>query len=42
MLLSVDLTSIGFDKNANIFLTQNLLDCNNKFYFTTESSEEKG
>ena len=28
--MSVDLTSIAFDRNANLFLTQNLSDCNNE------------
>ena len=30
MFMSVDLTSIAFDRNANLFLTQNLSDCNNE------------
>ena len=29
----VDLTSIGLDKNANLFLSQNLSDYNNKIAF---------
>ena len=33
MLMSVDLTSIGLDKNTNLFLSQNLSDCNNKIAF---------
>ena len=33
MLMSVDLTSIGLDKNTNPFLSQNLSDDNNKIEF---------
>ena len=33
MYVSVDLTSIGFDKNTNLFLNQNLSDYNNKIAF---------
>ena len=33
MLMSVDLTSIGLDKNTNPFLSQNLSDCNDKIAF---------
>ena len=33
MLISTDLTSIGLDKNTNLFLSQNLSDCNNKIAF---------
>ena len=31
--MSVDLTSIGLDKNTNLFLSQNLSDYNNKIAF---------
>ena len=33
LLMSVDLTSIGLDKNKNIFLSQNLSDYNSKIVF---------
>ena len=33
MLVSVDLTSVGFDKNISLFLTQNLSDHSNKIAF---------
>ena len=33
ILMSVDLTSIGLDKNTNLFLSQNLSDYNNKIAF---------
>ena len=33
MLMSVDPTSIGLDKNTNLFLSQNLSDYNNKIAF---------
>ena len=33
MLMSVDLTSIGLDKNRNIFLSQNSADYNKKIAF---------
>ena len=33
MLMSVDLTSIGLDKNTNIFLSQNLSDYNTTIAF---------
>ena len=42
MLISIDLTSIGLDKNTNLFLSQNLSDYNNKINFIAESSDEKG
>ena len=42
MLISTDLTSIGLDKNANLFLSQNLSDYNNKLNFIAERSDEKG
>ena len=42
MLISTDLTSIGLDKNTNLFLSQNLSDYNNKLNFIAESSDEKG
>ena len=31
--MSVDLTSIGLDKNTNLFFSQNLSDYNNKITF---------
>ena len=33
MLMSVDLTSIGLDKNTNLFLSQNLSNYNNEIAF---------
>ena len=33
MVMSVDLTNIGLDKNTNLFLSQNLSDYNNKIAF---------
>ena len=42
MFISVHLTSIGLDKNTNLFLSQNLSDYNNKLNFIAESSDEKG
>ena len=33
MLMFVDLTSIGLEKNTNLFLSQNLSDYNNKIAF---------
>ena len=42
MPISIDLTSIGLDKNTNLFLSQNLSDYNNKLNFIAKSSDEKG
>ena len=41
MLMSVDLTSIGFDKNTNLFLSQNLSDYNNKIAFHCRELRQK-
>ena len=42
VFMSVDLTSIGLEKNANLFLFQNFSDYSNeKLHFTAESSDEK-
>ena len=40
--MPVDFTGIGFDKNANLFLTQNLSNIITKLHFTAEGSDEKG
>ena len=39
--MSVDLPSIGLDKNANLLLSQNLTNYKIKLHFTAESSDEK-
>ena len=41
MLMSVDLTSLGLDKNANLFLSQNLSDYNNKISFHSQELRRK-
>ena len=42
MLMSVDLTSIGFDKNTNLFCLKTCLIIIIKLRFTAVSSDEKG
>ena len=42
MLMSVDLTSTGLDKNTNLFLSQNLSDYNNKIAFHCRELTRKG
>ena len=41
MLISVDLTSIGFDKNTVLFFTQNLPDYNDKITFHCRDLRQK-
>ena len=42
MLMSVDLTSSGLDKNTNLFFLKTCLIIIIKLHFTAESSDEKG
>ena len=41
-LLPVGFTGIGFDRNTNLLLTQNLSEYNDKLHFIAESSGGKG
>ena len=41
MLMSVDPTSTGLEKNTNLFLSQNLSDYNNKIAFHCRELRQK-